>query len=147
MAIVWVGIWTWKMPGDGCDASVSRRPPFLADDVMPHHPCHIFGVPFGSGAACCSPVCCPDQMHPAPSCVCPAAPSRLPLGPPPLLHKGSRVLVFKRGVGFLVECTAGMGVVNEIQWLCSSFYVFFHSGWGCQGVGGGGAQGRSWYPG
>lgn len=95
--------------------TVSRRPPFLADDVILHHPCHIFGVAVGSCAACCSPVCCRRSGHtePAPSCVCLAAFSRLSLGP--LLHKGSRVVVFKRRIWFLLEHITGM--VNEIQWL------------------------------
>lgn len=91
--------------------TVTRRPPFLADDVILQHPCHIFGVAVGSCAACCS-----DHMDLAPSCVCLAALSRLSLGPP-LLHKGSRVVVFKRRIWFAVECITGMGIVNEIQWL------------------------------
>lgn len=97
---------------------MTRRPPFLADDVILQHPCHIFGVAVGSCAACCSPVCCrcSDHMDPAPSCVCLAALSRLSLAPP-LLHKGSRVVVFKRRIWFPVECITGMGIVNEIQWL------------------------------
>lgn len=96
---------------------MTRRPPFLADDVILQHPCHIFGVAVGSCAACCSPVCCCRSHHtdPAPSSVCLAALSRLSLGP--LLHKGSRVVVFKRRIWFLVDCIPGMGAVNEIQWL------------------------------
>lgn len=46
---------------------------------------------------------------------------------PPLLHKGFKVVVFKRRIWFPVECITGMGIVNEIQWLaplkCCSIQV------------------------
>lgn len=39
--------------------TVMKRPPFFfLDDVILHHPCHIFRVAVGSCAACCLPVCC-----------------------------------------------------------------------------------------
>lgn len=93
-------LWTMVF-SNGCEGLLWWGVLLFVDDVILHHPCHIFWVAVGSSAACCLPVCCRcwDHMDPALSCL--SGPYLSPPGcflssPRSKLHGGFGCMAWRR---------------------------------------------------